>query len=158
MIYKTCAFLFGLILVCAMFIPAAKADEWDQMTKLTFSAPVEIPGHVLPAGTYWFILEDSPSNRNIVEVFNQDWSRQLAMFIAIPTYRQKPTGDTEIRFAERPHDRPEAMLKWYYPGLTNGQQFIYSHRHESEFSRDSKRDVKAPPLGMASVGAFSGQP
>jgi hypothetical protein len=30
----------------------AKADEWDQKTIFTFSAPVEIPGQVLGAGTY----------------------------------------------------------------------------------------------------------
>ena len=29
-----------------------QADEWNKKTVLTFSQPVEIPGHVLPAGTY----------------------------------------------------------------------------------------------------------
>ena len=37
----------------------AYADEWDQKTIFTFSAPVEIPGQVLGAGTYVFKLADS---------------------------------------------------------------------------------------------------
>jgi len=66
------------------FAPAASADTWNQLTKVTFSGPVEIPGQVLPAGTYWFKLLDSPSNRNIVQVYNQKQNKQLAMIMAIP--------------------------------------------------------------------------
>jgi hypothetical protein len=36
----------------------AEADTWDQLTYFTFSAPVEIPGTILPAGTYSFKLAD----------------------------------------------------------------------------------------------------
>ena len=50
-----CAFASGLFLA-----PLSKADTWDQLTKVTFSGPVEIPGQVLPAGTYWLKLLDSP--------------------------------------------------------------------------------------------------
>jgi hypothetical protein len=48
--------IFGFILVCSVFLPTAQADDWDQMMKLTFTQPVEIPGRVLPAGTYWFVF------------------------------------------------------------------------------------------------------
>ena len=60
---------FGLL---AAMRPAVRADEWDQKTVLTFSAPVEIPGQVLPPGTYVFELADSSSDRNIVQVFNKN--------------------------------------------------------------------------------------
>jgi uncharacterized protein involved in high-affinity Fe2+ transport len=48
--------VFSLALMSAVFSPAAKADEWNRKTKITFSGPVEIPGvhlqgfAVLPAG------------------------------------------------------------------------------------------------------------
>lgn len=43
----------GLTMSLIGFVAAssARADEWDKKTVLTFSQPVEIPGHVLPAGT-----------------------------------------------------------------------------------------------------------
>jgi hypothetical protein len=50
-------FALSLIFAGAVFLPAARAGEANQKTKLVFSQPVGIPGAVLPAGTYWFILE-----------------------------------------------------------------------------------------------------
>jgi len=151
-IRKAWAFIFGLILASAMLTPRAKADEWNEKTKLEFSAPVEIPGTVLPAGAYWFLLANSPSNRHIVEVYNQSLTHLCATFIAIPTYRMKATGYTEIKFAERPHDKPEAMWKWYYPGRLIGQELIYSHRHEREFTHDAKRDLQTPAVTSSYPG------
>ena len=49
----SCIALLGLAVT-----PAARADDWNRKTTITFSGPVEIPGvhlvgwGVLPAGTY----------------------------------------------------------------------------------------------------------
>jgi hypothetical protein len=143
---KILSVLFCLILACAAFMPMARADEYDQMTKLKFSEPVEIPGQVLPAGTYWFVLVRNTPDRHIVQVFSKDWSKLYATVMAVPTVRQQPTNRTEIEFAERPHNKPEALLKWYYPGMLTGHEFVYSSRHEKEFARDAKQDVRAMTL------------
>jgi hypothetical protein len=140
-IRKVLEVVFCFMLACTVFLPVARADEWDQMTKLTFSGPVEIPGSVLPAGSYWFVLLNNSSDRNVVQIFSEDWSRLYATLLAIPTDRQQPTDETEVKFAERPHDKPEALLKWYYPGLLTGHEFLYSAKHEREFARDAKQDV-----------------
>jgi|SRR5580698_4318553 hypothetical protein len=70
----------GFILACAVFLPAAQAGERDQLTKLKFSEPVEIPSHILPAGSYWFVLQDNQSDRNIVQIFTADWKKLEANF------------------------------------------------------------------------------
>src|ERR1039458_1854411 len=70
--------VFSSALMGAVFSPAAKADEWNRKTKITFSGPVEIPGvhlqgfAVLPAGTYVFKMLDSQSDRHIVQIFSAD--------------------------------------------------------------------------------------
>jgi hypothetical protein len=133
----------GTILAFSAFLPMARADEGNQMTKLSFNQPVEIPGRVLPAGTYWFTLADSPSNRNVVKIFSNDWSKDYATLLTVPEYRAEPTDHTEIQFAERPHDKPEALLTWYYPGMLTGHEFLYSRRQENAFARDVKEDVMA---------------
>lgn len=135
------AIVAGIVLAFAAFLPIARADDWNQKTKLTFSQPVEIPGRVLPAGSYWFVLANSDSNRNIVRIFNSDWSREYAILYTANTVRAEPADHTELKFAERPHNKPEALLKWYYPGSLEGHQFQYSPRHEREFARDAKVDV-----------------
>jgi hypothetical protein len=58
-------------------LPAARADEWNQRTVMTFSSPVEIPGQILPAGTYVFKVADSQANRHIVQVFNKNENHVL---------------------------------------------------------------------------------
>ena len=50
----------------------ASAQPSDRSTTITFSAPVALPGVTLPAGSYLFKLADSQTNRNIVQVFDED--------------------------------------------------------------------------------------
>ena len=104
---------------------AAHADEWDKMTKITVNEPIEVPGAVLPAGTYVFKLIDSPSDRHIVEVMNEREDHVFATVIAIPNYRLEPTGKTAITFYEVPAGQPQPVRAWFYPGDEYGQEFVY---------------------------------
>ena len=88
---------------------AHAAQTRDNKTTLTFSQPVEIPGHVLPAGTYVFRLADSLSDRHIVQVFNADGSRIIATVLAINNYRLTATNKTVISFNEVPRGSPETI-------------------------------------------------
>jgi len=137
--------LIGLTLSLLGFVaaPNARADEWNKKTILTFSQPVEIPGHVLPAGTYTFKLADSMSDRHIVQVFNADGSQIIATIIAIPDYRLKVTGETVIKFTEVPAGQPEAVRAWFYPGNSVGQEFVYPKRRAIELAQMTKAVVPA---------------
>ena len=121
----TIAVVVCLIALGSALAPRTNADTWDRLTKVTFSGPVEIPGQVLPAGTYWLKLLDSPSNRNIVQIFNEDRKKVHATILAIPDYRLKPTDKTVITFDEREANSPPAVKAWFYPGDTYGQEFVY---------------------------------
>src|ERR1022692_2795838 len=107
--------VFGLALVGAVISPAAKADEWNRKTVMTFSGPVEIPGvhlkgwAVLPAGTYVFKIMDSLSDRHIVQIFSQDEKTCYATILSIPNFRMHATGKTVVTFRERPAGEPEAI-------------------------------------------------
>jgi len=147
---------FAMFLMLGTIVPAARADEEDQATKLTFSQAVEVPGHVLPAGTYWFVLADTDISRNVVEIFNQDRSQLIATVQTIDSYRQEPAGSTIVSFAERPAGQPEALRTWYYPGRENGHEFLYSGQEERELSHDTKVAVTATPSGSVSDQPVSG--
>jgi hypothetical protein len=115
---------FFLALICAM--PGRlMADEYDQATELTFNDPVEVPGQVLAAGTYWFTLVDSSSDRDIVQIWNEDRSQLVTTTFTVPDYRLQPTGKTVVNFDERPADQPEAIQGWFYPGENFGHEFVY---------------------------------
>src|SRR5262249_23794592 len=106
-----CALAFAVCLT-----PAARADQWDKRTYLTFSGPVEIPGKPLPAGTYMFKPADSPSNRHIVQIFDKDGTKIYATLLAIPNEKLEPSDKPVVMFAERPAGTPVAVKAWFYPG------------------------------------------
>jgi len=140
------AFLTLLVGGAAWLAPTAKADGWDKLTILTFNNPVEIPGQVLPAGTYVFKLLDSSSDRNIVQIFTEDQQHLVTTVMAIPAYREERTGKTVVTFEERPSGSAEAMHKWFYPGDNYGFEFVYP---KSEQQYADRSEPPAPPAPVA---------
>jgi hypothetical protein len=133
--------LFGLALLLAGYFPLAHADEWDKTTKITFGEPVQVPGRVLPAGTYVFKLLDSTSNRHIVQIFNEDHTSLITTIQAIPNERLNPAGKTILTYDERPGDQPMALAAWFYPGDSFGQEFVYPKAEAEQLSRLNNRKV-----------------
>lgn len=147
-----------LVWLCALAAPSTMmADEEDKATKLTFSEPVEVPGQVLSAGTYWFTLADSESDRNLVQIWNADRTRLVATVVAIPDYRMQPAGRTIIHFEERPSGSPEAIRSWFYPGDNFGLEFVYPKTRATQFAKQTSRPVLSMPNEQASSTAQSKQ-
>jgi hypothetical protein len=113
--------MFGAILA-----PGARADQWDKKTIVTFGDAVEIPGQVLPAGTYVFKLADNPTDRHIVQVWNADESQILATILTIPKTHLETPDKSKFEFEERAGDSPMALRVWFYPGNSTGEEFTYS--------------------------------
>ena len=135
--------------VLGSLMPAAKADDWDQKTTFTFSGPVEIPGQVLPAGTYVFKLANSSSDRNIVQVFNRDQNHLYGTFLAIPDYRLKPAARPIITFEERAAGSPEAVKAWFYPGQNYGHDFVYPKPKAVALAKANNVPVPSMPAELA---------
>jgi hypothetical protein len=140
---RTIFAVLALTLLGATLATGARADESNKKTVMTFSQPIEIPGQILPAGTYTFVLLDSPADRHIVQIFSADGSHIIATVLAINNYRLKPTGDTVVKFAERAGDNPEALKAWFYPGDNFGQEFVYSKKRAIELAVIAKEPIPA---------------
>jgi hypothetical protein len=139
--------MFCVAAMGAIFLPGARADDWNRKTVMTFSGPVEIPGvhltgwGVLPAGTYVFKILDSSSDRHIVQIFNKDETMIYATILAIPNYRLKATDKTVVTFRERPAGQPEALRAWFYPGRNWGEEFVYPKAKAVELAKETKLPV-----------------
>ncbi|HLJ89940.1 MAG TPA: hypothetical protein VKZ53_24240 [Candidatus Angelobacter sp.] len=147
----------------AFLLPSAAADEYNKSTTVTFSAPVEVPGvgvHLLPAGTYLFKLMDSPSDRNIVQIFSQDGMHVYTTILAIPNYRLRATDKTVMTFRERAEGQPEVLRAWFYPGANWGQEFVYHKSRAIELAKITQAPVLATPddLSDAPVEALKTAP
>ena len=135
--------IFAVLLLGVTLLPGAQADTWDKKTVVTFSQSVEVPGKILPAGTYTFKLLDSPSDRHIVQIFDADGTHLITTILAINNYRLQPTGDTVMMFSERPADSPDALRAWFYPGDNFGQEFVYPKHRAFELAQRIKANVPA---------------
>ena len=133
----------GLVLASLIMLPVAHADELDQASQLTFSQSVQIPGRVLPAGTYWFVLADTVGNRNIIQVFNSDRSTLYATVFAVTAERSHPSDNTTITFAKRESMPTNAIVTWFYPGDNSGHEFVYSKSEEKELARAKHQTITA---------------
>ena len=146
-LFKAVTTICFTALMSAVLIPSARGDDWNRKTKITFSAPVEIPGvhltgwGVLPAGTYVFKILDSQSDRHIVQIFNQDETIIYATILAIPNYRLKATDKTVMTFRERPAGEPEALRAWFYPGRNWGDEFVYPKAKAMELAKTANTPV-----------------
>jgi hypothetical protein len=135
--------LGGLLLFGIAFAPRSQADEWNEKTIFTFSQPVEVPGMILPPGTYVFKLMDSLSDRDVVQIFNKDQTKLLATILAIPDYRMNPTSTPIVKFNERPANAPEAIDAWFYPGDNYGMEFVYPKERATILAKANNRPVLA---------------
>jgi hypothetical protein len=136
-------------------LPRAKADAWDQRTTFSFSGPVEIPGQVLPAGTYVFKLMDSNTSRNVVAVYNKNEDHCYGIFLAVPDYRLRPAGRSIITFEERAAGAPEAVRAWFYPGENYGHEFVYPKVRASQLAQTNNQPVASMPNETATENTQS---
>lgn len=144
------ALMFCVVGLVAGFGSSARADEHDKLTIFTFSAPVELPGVTLPAGTYAFKLLDSAGDRNVVQVFNKDMTHLYATLLTIPDYQGQPSEKTVVRFSETGPGGPSALKEWFYPGDEYGQEFVYPKNRAVELAKASNQSVPSMPSDLAS--------
>jgi hypothetical protein len=149
---KAVSMIFCSALMSWAFVVGAKAGEWDKSTKVTFNAPVEIPGigaQVLPAGTYVFRLLDSQADRNMVQILNERQDHVYSTILAIPNSRLQATDKTVITFRERASGQPEAIRAWFFPGDRLGQEFVYPKARAIELAKQTNQPVLTMPTEMA---------
>ena len=147
--FKAVPAVFGMAFLGAAFSPSVKADNYDHMTTVTFSEPVEIPPvyvtgmRILPAGTYVFKLVNSSNDRHIVQIFNKDQTKIYATILAIADYRLTPKDKTVMTFNEGIAGQPEAIRAWFYPGANWGEEFVYPKAKAVELAQVSQAPVIA---------------
>jgi hypothetical protein len=138
--------MLGMVMTAGLFFNvAAHADQANQKTTITFSTPLQIPGEVLPTGTYMFKLAENGSDQNFVQIFNAGGTKLYATLLTVPTDRQKVTGNTTVILAEQGSGQPNALTKWYYPGEETGHQFIYPTQEEKQLAQDRMETIVAYP-------------
>jgi hypothetical protein len=117
--------MFCLMLIGAtIFAPKGRADESDRKTIVTLNQPIQVPGKVLPAGTYVFKLLDR-NDVTLVAIFNGDESHLITTVQGVSDVRTETPDKTILQLEERPSGQPQALKAWFYPGTDAGVEFVY---------------------------------
>lgn len=99
-------------------------------------------------------LLNSSSNRHIAEIMNEKMDHLYALTFTVAAEKIKPSGKTVLTFYEGSKDRPQAIRRWFWPGDTDGQEFVYPKNQSEEISARTKERV---PEGDLPTVAESGQ-
>lgn len=143
----------GFLIALALFLElTAHADELNQATTITFSAPVQIPGQVLPAGTYVFQQADPDENQNLVRIFNADRTVVYATLRTASAERKEP-GNTTIVLAEPENGDPDMLVKWFYAGRSTGHEFLYSKQQEQQIATGTQETLTGDQVLSSSTSA-----
>ena len=157
-IVRTVLTIFAVALAMFTLAAGTRADTaFSKRTVVTFNQPVEIPGQVLPSGTYTIELYESFGNRHIVRIYNADRSQLIATVLAIPNRRLTPTEDNVIKFTERPGNAPDALKAWFYPGESSGQEFVYPKARALELAQVAHEPVPAVETEPATAEEFKSE-
>jgi LPXTG-motif cell wall-anchored protein len=111
--------------VAMMTTAPVYAVTYEKLAYLTFSAPVQVPGVTLRAGTYAFRLANPATSRNVLQVLSNDGMTVHAMFFTIPDSRTTITPDPFVSFRETPAGVPPAVHALFYGGEYRGYAFVY---------------------------------
>jgi hypothetical protein len=128
-------FVLGLLLAVIITIPVAHADDWNQTTRFTFSQPVQIPGQVLPGGTYRFQLANT-DNRHLVQIFREDRTL-VATSYSIARTRDGRAAEAAITLADRGKTHPLVIVAWFFVGEAEGHEFVYPKQEKQELVHSS---------------------
>ena len=136
---KQIAIVASLVL-SGLMAGTVRASEQDQAIKVNFSQAVQIPGHTLQAGTYYFVIMNT-TDRQTVQITNEDRTRTIAIVQAISRERWQGNAGTEFTLAEGHGVEPAAIIAWFYPGRTTGHEFVYPAQEEKQLAM-AKKDTQ----------------
>jgi len=128
----------GLVLALGFFFEImAHAEDSTQEITIRFGRPVQIPGQVLPAGTYLFRPADFGDS--VVQIFNADRTRLYATVQTIAVQRPITDEDLVITVAAPNSSDPNFLVKWFYPGSLVGHEFVYSGGQQQQIAEAPSR-------------------
>src|SRR5258708_19584056 len=90
------------------FVPKVRADESDKKTIVTVNQAIQVPGKVLPAGTYVFKLLDS-NDRTLVAIYDADEMHLITTVQEIPDVRMETPDKTILQLEEPPSAQPKPL-------------------------------------------------
>src|SRR5271155_1219035 len=116
------AFLAGASLVS----PALRADDNSvKQATVTIQTPEQVPGSVLPAGTYVFKQSGSQSGWTIVQIYTNDDTAIVTTVLAYPNPKVASNGQNLVTYPANGSGSIPAIEGFVFTGDSTVEQFAY---------------------------------
>jgi hypothetical protein len=136
-----------------VFNGSAQAQALEEKMTVTFSAPVEVPGEVLPAGTYIF---EALRQGSLTRILSTDGLHVYATLLTVPEEQKEPPEGGAVILKKNSEGGPERVDAWFIPGDSVGNEFVYgkvSHKsHSSVVDSSGKKVGRATEKAAKDVG------
>jgi hypothetical protein len=138
----------GLIPVLGLVpAPSASAEQIPEVSYLPVEEPLDVGGTLLQPGTYVIRVLPSDSNRNILQVTNEDRTKIFATVLSVPHAlpATEQAKDTKFVFYPATGDSPRALRTWFNAETTSdgGHDIVYPERRAMEIASVIKEPVVA---------------
>jgi hypothetical protein len=134
------------VALVAATAPASAQSERENST-FTVTEPVDVGGFTLEPGTYLIKVVTLQSNRNMIQVTNEDQTKVFASVLATPhalTLNEAAPTSRYVYYAAAPGQR-KALRTWFARDTTNGQDIVYPNKRAMELAVAAKAPVVALP-------------
>ena len=142
----TCLALGTFVALAAASAPAYAQSDRENST-FTVTEPVDVGTFTLQPGTYLIKVVLLESNRNLIQITNEDQTKVFASVLATPhaivPNEAAPTS-RYVYYAAAPGQR-KALRTWYARDTTNGQDIIYTKQRAIEIAAVAREPVLAVP-------------
>jgi hypothetical protein len=117
----------GVICLAAASIagPVTRADDSVRQATVTIQSPEQVPGSVLPAGTYVFKQTGMQSGWAIVQIYSKDGSALVTTILAYPNPKVASNGQNVVVYPANGLGNIPAMEGFVFTGDSTVEQFAY---------------------------------
>jgi hypothetical protein len=117
-----------------LLTPGARGQSLEQKIKVTFSAPVMVPGG------------------SLTRILSADEKHVYATLLTVPTERAQPAEEVTVILGRSPEGSPQRIESWFYPGDSVGSEFVYDKQHPDHITGAISHGMK----DVEHVGAHAG--
>jgi len=130
------------LLIC---VPAAFAQT-PEASILPVTEPLDVGGTILQPGTYMIRVVPSPTDRNKVQIMNQDGTKVFATVLTVPHPLEPDEEVPNTTFVYYPagEGMPRALRTWFAPdphASGGGHDIVYDEKRARQLARLANSNV-----------------
>jgi hypothetical protein len=118
---------FGIICLAtaSVLAPVTRADDSAKQATVTIQSPEQVPGSVLPAGSYAFKQTGAQLGWTIVQIYSNDGSALVTTILAYPNPKVASNGQNVIVYPANGSGSIPAIEGIVFAGDSTVQQLAY---------------------------------